>query len=173
MFRKRPQRSSHCIPRPPLVKPLAYIIRIPMIQARRLRPGVISQLALRVGCWLDPKQNQDSWLPVQCLSCALGHQSQPPDPSREWQSPAALYFYCIASPGFLRNTYPKYVRILYLVSSSQSTLTPLSVTWFTLSLKQNSRESYTSEQLLTGREHSLHQVAEASRSWPFPAVNAP
>lgn len=94
---------------------------------------------------------------------------------REWPSPAALYFYKnpVASPGFLRNTYPKYVRILYLVSSSYSTLTPLSVTWFTLSLKQNSRESYTSEQLLARREHSLHRDAEASRSWAFPAVNAP
>ena len=65
-----------------------------------------------------------------------GHQSQPSSDPQEGQLPATLYSYYIAVPVFLRNTYPKNVRILYLVSSSYSTFTPLSVIWFTLSLKK-------------------------------------
>lgn len=74
------------------------------------------------------------------LSAAPGHQSQPTSHPSEWQFPPAMYHYDVAGPVFWRTTYPKYVRILYLVSSSYSTFTPLSVIWFTLSLKQNSKE---------------------------------
>lgn len=75
------------------------------------------------------------------LPGAPGHRSQPLSGPQEGQFPAALCYYHVAGPAFLRNTYPKNVTILYLVSSSWSTFTPLSVIWFTLSLKQNSRET--------------------------------
>lgn len=91
------------------------------------------------------------------LPGAPGHQCQPTGDPRKWQFPTALYYCQVAGPVFLRNTYPKYVKILYLVSSSYSTLTPQSVIWFTLSLKQNSGESYKSEQPFTVREHSFHK----------------
>lgn len=57
-----------------------------------------------------------------------------------------LTFSCLelrqgSRPGSSSKTHPRNVTILYLVSSSHSTFTPVSVIWLTLSLKHDSEDS--------------------------------
>lgn len=52
----------------------------------------------------------------------------------------------VAGPISSSKTYPRNVTILYLVSSSHNTFTPVSVIWLTLSLKHTSEDNFQSEQ---------------------------
>lgn len=105
-------------------------------------------------------RTQNPRLPIQSTFWCPGAISCASSKPHEWQFPAALYSYHRVVPGSLRNTYPKNVTILYLVSSSYSTFTPLSVIWFTLSLEKKKKKK---TQQIRSREEFPH--ANAILKW--------